>query len=135
MARVAASALIVLLVVACAPPGSARYAGQAPPAGFPVGAYEKTTGDGRVLWTFRPDGVWTELHLTHDGGYAGVFKGLYRVDDRTVVIDPGFPAEYEPTTHAWRVEDGRLWTTFVAGNDEDRSYFESIDRLPWELVG
>ena len=127
--------MIGLLVLACAAPGSAGYAGQAPPPGFPVGAYEKSNDDERVLWTFRPDGVWTELHLTLDGAYAGVFKGLYHVDDGTLVIDPGFPAEFEPMTHAWRVEEGRLWTTFVAGDDEDRSYFEGIDQLPWEPVG
>jgi hypothetical protein len=133
--RVLAIWIVALVVGACGRYGAATTAsGTPPPADFPVGMWQKQTDGERVTWTFRPDGIWTEVYESLDGSYSGPSKGRYVVTADTVTIDPLFPSSFEPSTHAWRIDNGLLWTTFRDGSQEDSDYFATLDGLPWQRV-
>jgi len=133
--RVLAIWIVALLVAACGRYGAATTAtGTPPPADFPVGSWQKQTDFERVTWTFRPDGIWTEVYERLDGSFSGPSKGRFVVTDTSLTIDPLFPANFDPSTHVWRIDGDLLWTTFSNGNDEDRDYFSNLDLLPWRRV-
>jgi hypothetical protein len=133
--RVLAIWIVALVVGACGRYGAATTAtGMPPPADFPVGVWQKQSDVERVTWTFRPDGIWTEVYESLDGSYSGPSKGIYLVTGDAFTIDPLFPSSFEASTHAWRVDGDLLWTTFKDGNQDDAEYFAGLDSRPWRHV-
>lgn len=133
--RVLAITIVALVMAACGSYGPATTAtGSPPPSDFPIGTYQKQDDLERVTWTFRPDGIWTEVYERLDGSFSAPSKGRYVINGSVLAIDPLYPEQFEPSTHDWRVDGKLLWTTFRNGTDEDAEYFANLDRLAWRPV-
>jgi hypothetical protein len=141
------AAVVVSLVAGCGPsieptirPGASAH--PTLPSGFPLGSFAKDLGDPflgriRLVWTFGPDGRWSEVPFAIDGQTLRVptVRGMYAIDGETVTITTDYPAGWGTSAHRWQVVGPYLWTAFVTSDvPEDAGWFEMLDDRPWTAV-
>ena len=132
--------LLGLALAACASPGASLGPGATPPAdiaGHPLlgtwtvdvtradfaaagvtdpGAQDENSG--RFLWTFAPDGTWTQVQQSLDGAPINnpVFRGTYVIDGDQLIATTQFPELFR--------DDGLHYTFVVTG---DTARFDLLD--------
>jgi hypothetical protein len=127
------------LVAACA---STRVPSSEHPtaaSGFPMGGFTKELtdielGHVRLVWTFEPDGRWTEVPFALDGQTlrAPASRGRYAVEGSIVTLAVEYPPDWGTSSHGWRMDGDQLWTFFMDSSvPEDRDWFEALDSRPW----
>ncbi len=92
---------------------------------------------GRFVFTFGPDGTWTQVQESLDGSPVmnPVFRGTYTVDGSSFVATTTFPAEY--------ADAGLHFTWAMAGADLQLDLLDPPDELlpvimethPWTRTG
>jgi hypothetical protein len=127
-----------LLMASCGGP-SASAPGGTTAAGFPLGSFEKRVDDPmvgptRMIWTFTPDGRYTEIQLALDGQRVDAVPilGTFTADGDSVTIATSYPPGMGTSTHGWRRDGDQLWTFLIeSDNPDDKDWFETIDSRPW----
>ncbi|MEO8229280.1 MAG: hypothetical protein ABI628_05895 [Chloroflexota bacterium] len=110
--------------------------------GFPLGSFAKElqdpdNGHVRLVWTFGPDGRWTEVPFALDGQslHASPVRGTYAVDAGSLTIATDYPPGWGTSEHHWRMDEDLLWTEFVGSdNPSDADWFEPLDTRPWTPI-
>lgn len=112
-------------------------------SGFPIGSFAKEVqepqhGRIRLVWTFEDGGRWAEVPFALEGQSLNVpaVRGTYTVDGDTVTLATEFPPDWGTSHHTWRLEDDRLWTSFISStNPDDADWFRALDDRPWISIG
>ena len=137
-----AAAMVVAACGASIAPATGTGAPSADPvtaAGFPLGSFAKEVqepqhGRIRLVWTFEDGGRWAEVPFALEGQSLNMpaVRGTYTVDGDTVTLATEFPPDWGTSHHTWRLEDDRLWTSFISStNPEDADWFRALDDRPW----
>jgi hypothetical protein len=72
----------------------------------------QTENSGKFIWTFAPDGTWTQIQQGLDGAHLNnpVFGGTWTVDGGNLVAVTEFPTEYRDSGlhYTWAIEGSEL---------------------------
>lgn len=72
----------------------------------------QTENSGRFIWTFTPDGKWTQIQQSLEGAKLNnpVFGGTWTVDGGNLVAVTEFPTEYRDSGlhYTWAIEGSEL---------------------------
>lgn len=92
---------------------------------------------GRFLWTFAPDGTWTQVQQSLDGAPVNnpIFRGTYTFEGDTLVATTTFPTQY--------ADDGLHYTWVITGDEVQFDLLDPPDPIlpimiethPWKRTG